>query len=64
MLKLRNVKLAAQLRKRATLKPVLRIMTRWNSTAAMVTRYSELKDHLQVFEDDPHIIDFLSVIKF
>ena len=56
MLKLRNVK---RLRKRTTLKRVLRNTTRWNSTAAMVTRYFELKDHIQDFKDDPHIIDFL-----
>ena len=51
--------LAAEVRKQTTLNSVLRSTSRWNGTAAMGMNYVELKDYLQDFEDDHHIIDFL-----
>ena len=46
MIKLSGLKHAAELRKKTDLRPVKRQQTRWSSTFAMLSRYQELKHHL------------------
>ena len=56
MNELKNTKRLARLKKTTALKPVQRNQTRWMSN--MVTRYIELKPHLDTFEDTS-IIDLI-----
>ena len=46
MIKLSGLKHAAELRKKTNLRPVRRQQTRWSSTFAILSRYQELKHHL------------------
>ena len=57
--KLKNVKVAAKLRKKTNLKPIQRNVTRWTSSFDMVNRYLELKLHLEIFADDRSFVDLL-----
>ena len=52
MLKLSNVKKSAELRRKTTLRPIIRNVTRWSSTYEMVTRYTELKPFLDTNDID------------
>ena len=57
MLKLSNVKKSAELRRKTTLRPIIRNVTRWSLTYEMVTRYTELKPFLDT--DDTDMIPLL-----
>ena len=58
MKKLRSVKKSAVLRRSTSLHPVLRNITRWSSTFAMLKRYNELRPILCEI-NDPEIVDLL-----
>ena len=57
--KLKNVKVAAKLRKKTNLKPIQQNVTRWTSSFDMVNRYFELKLQLEIFADDRSFVDLL-----
>jgi hypothetical protein len=53
MRKLTNLKKAGALRKKTTLRPVMRNVTRWSSTHDMVARYLQLKPYIDL--EDPEL---------
>lgn len=59
--KLKNLKLAGQLRKYTELVPIQKNVTRWSSTANMVFRYLKLIDFIAKPEisNDPSIVDLI-----
>ncbi|KAF1773381.1 Ribonuclease H-like domain [Phytophthora cactorum] len=52
MIKLRTLTESAKLRLKTDLRPVIRKQTRWSSTFAMVKRYFELLEFIDVEDDD------------
>ncbi|KAF1780906.1 Ribonuclease H-like domain [Phytophthora cactorum] len=52
MIKLRTLTESAKLRLKTDLRPVIRQQTRWSSTFAMVKRYFELLEFIDVEDDD------------
>ena len=57
MKKLSTLKKAADLRTKTPLRPVLRNVTRWSSTFAMIGRYFELETFIS--KEDPDLVNFL-----
>lgn len=57
--KLKNLKLAGELRRYTELRPITRNATRWSSTASMVKRYFKIKPHLTNLETHPDLIDVI-----
>lgn len=58
MKKLRSIKNSAALRRFTHLSPILRNVTRWSSTYAMIQRYLEMKEHI-VSIDNAELMDML-----
>lgn len=61
--RLKGLKLSGLLRDMTHLRPIQRNITRWSSTADMVSRYLQLKHHLAHLESSHELIDHLPSVR-